>query len=162
MTCEQSEMNLFGETIVFQRTKKYFIVPEDENNVIAYEKNGDAVLVQNDYGKGRVFYLNFPLEQMLLAGTERFENNHYLIYKTLLRDTLEKHCVTCNIPSVGITHHYEGEDAKVVIINYSDRRYRLDLKIHEDYEIFSVIKGCIELIEPFSTIILKVTKKKKL
>lgn len=159
MLAEQSEMNLANEAIPFSRNKKYYIVTNDEKNVIAYEKNGDAVLVQNDYGKGKVFYLNFPLEEMLLQGSERFEGNHFLVYRTLFKDKLNHHCVRSDVPYLGITHHFEGKDANVVIINYSANACQPNLKLHEDYEIHSILKGNVENMEPFSTTILHVTKK---
>lgn len=158
MTNEHSEMNLEDNVIPFTRTKKYFIVPKDENNVIAREKNGDVVFVKNDYGKGKVFYLNFPLEEMLIDGINRFEGRHYLVYKMLLKDKLSKHCVSCDLPHVGITYHHSDSGINVVIINYSDNYNELNLKVHNDFKISSVIKGDIKKIEPFETVILKIEK----
>lgn len=158
MTNEHSEMNIEDNVIEFSRTKKYYIVPKSKENVIACEKNGEPVFVKNDYGNGKVFYLNFPLEEMLINGTNRLEGNQYLIYKTLLKDKLGEHCVSCDIPYVGITHHYDGDDVYAVIINYSNNCTELNLKIHQDFKISSVIKGDIEKIEPFATVILRMKK----
>ena len=156
---ERSEMLLDGEKITFSRSKKYDIVPKDTKNVIAYETNGDPVLVRNGYGDGQVLYLNFPLEEMLLHGSERFAENHHLVYKTLFRDLIAQHCVSSDVPHLGITHHFDGEKTTVVIINYSPNTCNPNLRVHEDYEICSIIKGGVDEIEPFSTTILQVTKK---
>lgn len=83
----------------------------------------------------------------------------YLIYRILLEDKLSKHCVSCENPCIGITHHFEGEEENVVIINYSNNFCNLDLRVHEDYEICNVLKENIKSIEPFSTTILRVAKK---
>ena len=156
---ERSEMLLDGERITFSRSKKYDIVPKDEKNVIVYEANGDPVLVRNGYGDGQVLYLNFPLEEMLLHGSERFAENHHLVYKTLFKDLIAQHCVSSDVPHLGITHHFDGEKTTVVIINYSPNTCHPRLHVRDGYEIRSIIKGNIDVMESFSTTILQVTKK---
>ena len=63
MLSERSEMLLGDERIAFSRNKKYDLSPRS-SRVIAVEKNGEPVLTENDYGSGKVIYLNFPLEEM--------------------------------------------------------------------------------------------------
>lgn len=159
MVSEHSEMQLNDAKIFFSRNKKYDIVPKNPQNVIAYEKNGDPVLLQNNYGNGRVFYLNFPLEEMLLHGSERFAENHYLVYRTLFQDQIKHHCVSSDVSHLGITYHCDGDEVYVVMINYSPNSCSPNICIHEDYELHSVIKGNLETIAPFSTTILRMLKK---
>lgn len=156
---EESEMNLEGVQIPVKREKKYYITPSTGTTVIATEKSGETVFTRTEYGKGCVYYLNYPIEKMLLSGTNVFDGNCCCVYDYIFRNTKAGHYAVCANPSVGMTQHLAGSGVYIVLINYSGKKQTLKLKIREGYVISEALKGCVDEIQPFETVILKVAKK---
>ena len=139
---ENCSMNLEGEEISFSRTKRYY-VKENDVEVLAKDNLDMPAFTQKSFGKGKVYYVNFPLESMLLEENFAFDTNRYKIYDKIFEDVKRSHPVYIGNSHVGMTCHYEkitspsnsctesqsGDICYVVLINYSDKeQYRLNLR----------------------------------
>jgi beta-galactosidase len=103
--------------------------------VLAHESDGNPVFTECVYGKGRIFFLTFPLEMdmTLKAGSFKEDQNEcWKIYKTFSTEVISKNrVVTKTDPLVSLTEHNLSETAKIIIlVNCSpdDRSVKLNLK----------------------------------
>lgn len=103
--------------------------------VLARENDGNPIFTVNTYGKGKIYFLGFPMEMNLTREPGSFTENPaecWKIYQTIAKEGIEKNrVVTKNDPFVGITEHDLTTDKKVVVlVNYSpvDREVSLIIK----------------------------------
>ena len=111
-----------GDTVRYERYCRTVLGPTTAE-VLAREDCGDPIFTVNHYGKGRVYYLNFPLEDMLCRGNRVFEGNAYKLYESVLKEVLEKKTVRKLHPKVAVTEN--GNIATV--INYSNEPVKTGL-----------------------------------
>ncbi|MCL2051603.1 MAG: cellulase family glycosylhydrolase [Lachnospiraceae bacterium] len=127
--------------------------------------NGAEVLVANqeempiftkyNYGKGTVYYLDYPLEAMLLNEYGAFERQHYTIYEEVFNCQYDTHIVWCDNKNIGVTQHFGKEKSYAVLINYSGESISFDLSINKKYKLKRLIGDAFKRIEPFGVIILE-------
>ena len=100
--------------VVFPFTRKgRFILAPTTAEILAYDSEGDAAVCVNRSGAGKVYYVNFPLETMLLPQHDAFDTPYYKIYRTLF-DLEEKD------PRLALTVHPAGHGEEYrVYVNHS-------------------------------------------
>ena len=77
-----------------------------------------------------------------------------------IMEKIEYHIADSNCKYIGITEHIEdGNNAYIVLINYSDKIVDMNLKVKSEYSISKVIRGNIESMAPFETTIIKVSRR---
>ncbi len=156
---ERSSFILDGETVTFTRNKRYRLTPMAGTRVLATEEDGAAVFTCADYGKGKVYYLNFPLEKMLLGGAEVFEGNRYLIYEKMFGAVKGKKPVTCDNKKVGLIYQTLADGTPVaILLNYSDEAQATLLSVKEGY-VLTALHGDGDILPPCSAAVLKIEKK---
>ena len=133
---ETCTMNLDGEKIEFSRLKRSYI-RENGAEVLAYDSLGIPAFTKGSFGKGIVYYVNFPLESMLLEENFAFDTNRYKVYDKVFAEVKKQHPIQISNPYVGITFHY-GEECYAVMVNYSDQEQESDLIVKDDYEIAEI------------------------
>ncbi len=77
-------------------------------------------ITQNAYGKGTVYFVNFPLEASLLEGKRSFDNPACEVYKEVFRDVLAVHPVKIANENVALTIHSDGSRLFAVAVNHSE------------------------------------------
>ena len=154
---ETETMHFKNETIALKRTRK-FLMEECGAQVIARSDVGEIMFVKYGYGKGTVYYLNFPLETMLLHETEAFEKNHYKIYSEIFKDLISEKVLTVDEPLIGITYHKEKDSVVAVLINYATREQRPQLKTKAGWKIDEVIYGDCGRIPACTALVVRVRK----
>ena len=93
--------------------------------VLGKEAGGNPVFIMNQLEKGRIFYLDVPIESH--AADPRQE--YYKIYKQVFRMTGKKRLIQEKDRFIGVTEHYTGDgNVFAVCINYSDRSGRVFLE----------------------------------
>lgn len=127
--------------------------------VLAYDDTGHPVLSVNKYGKGRVFFLNFPLEDNLIEERDAFSGNKHQIYQKLFREYVEAYPVQVSGENVVMTWHPEGNGGYVIAINHSAEDKDPGFKIADGYEVEKVIYGEQSVIGKYDAVILKLIKK---
>lgn len=154
---DSSFIELNGEKIKFNRRLRYSTQPTTAE-VIAYDEFGFPGISINKYGNGIVYYVNFPLERMLVDENNAFDTNRYLVYRTLFSKNIESFEAYTENPYIAITRHqYEG-GYYCIAINYSQKPQKLDLILNSDYKVSEIYYGSIKEINSFDSCIFKITK----
>ncbi|HAL21080.1 MAG TPA: hypothetical protein DCP17_10035, partial [Ruminococcaceae bacterium] len=114
-TYDSGTFTFSGSVIPYERYCKVGIEPTTAQ-VLANDGNGKPIFTVNNFGKGKIYYLNFPLEDMLSRQNHAFDGGAYKIYEYVLKELLEKKTVRKLNSKVGVTEN--GSIATV--INYSN------------------------------------------
>lgn len=155
---DSGEFELNGKKLEYSRIRKFTITPEN-SKVLATDKEGMALVTEYQYGKGKVYYVNFPLETRMLGLSNCADSNQYEVYRTVFADKIKNHAVDSTCKYIGITEHYVNQnELYVVMVNYSGFSLDTELMINNGYKVEKVIRGSIDEIAPFETVILKLNK----
>ena len=112
------------------------------------DNGGDVAVSSYTYGKGKVYYVNFPLESMLIRESDAFDKGRHLIYGQIFGETLsEREAQTYN-SKLSLTFHPAGDGSLYcAILNYSEEDQKTGLKLKEGYRITEVITGSPEMVQ---------------
>lgn len=157
---ETDQMVLGDALIEFEREKRY-IIENVRAEVLAYDSHSMPVFTKNSYGKGTCYYLNFPLETMLLEKNYAFDSECYKVYKEIFRDRLLEKPLTVENTHVGMTYHYDGEGYEVVLINYSGEEQTIFLHLNPAYRIVEVYGGNTETLPANEAVIIRCERIKE-
>ena len=145
--------------ITFERNVRYNMRSVGAE-VIAYDSMGIPAITVNSYGKGKVYYVNFPLESMLIDKNEVFDKDYYKVYEGIFKDKIDAHVVGIDNKDIGMTYHADNNgNTYCVAINYSSKEHRLELKLKDGYSI-DVMYGDMNIIKPFETSVFKLNINK--
>ena len=151
---EKGTLTLGGEEIDFERIFNLKLEATTAE-VIANDESGNPIITVNKYGKGRVFFVAFPLEGNLVGEHDAFSKNRCLIYKTLFNDIIEDYPVKVNGDGIVMTYH----DGIVVVLNHSDKDSSLELSFKDGYSIGEIIYGSSDTVKAFDACIFNIKKK---
>jgi hypothetical protein len=155
---EGGEFELNGKKLCYSRNRKFTITPIDAK-VLATDKDGMALVTECQYGKGKVYYVNFPVETEMLSKSNCADSMQYEIYRTVFADKIKNHAVDSTCKYIGITEHYVNQnELYAVATNYSGCELDTEITINNGYKIQKVIRGEIDKIAPFETVIFKLNK----
>ncbi len=93
---------------------------------ITSEQVQSPEITKNAYGKGAVYYVNFPAEAMLIGESGGFDRNVSEIYSEIFRDIIESHPIKINNENVALTLHEDGNRIFAVAVNHSETAQSLD------------------------------------
>lgn len=151
-------VNYKGVEIPFSRGRRY-VIEEDGAEVIARDSLGIPAVTKYNYGKGTVYFVNFPLETMLVENNNAFDDNHCIIYKDIFKDLIKTHQITTDNKYVGITLHPDTNgDIYCVAVNYSGKEQTPDFKIKDGYKITEVYYGNVEKLDRCDSVVFKISK----
>lgn len=119
--------------------------------VLCRDEAGEPAFGVANYGKGKVYFLNLPLEEMLLDDDKGFEKNWYKIYETVAETLLKNRSLNKSNPKVGMTLH----DGYVVLVNYSKETQDAGLNWTDGDRKPEPVYGDASQIAPFDAAILK-------
>ena len=154
---ENGSFTLGGEEFCFDRVRRYEAVSVGAS-VLATDNRGLPVISEYKKGKGRVIYVNFPLEAALINRSNTFSTNEHLIYRTLFRDVIESHLVRSD-SKLGITTHTDEEgNVTCAAVNYTYEPITPSFKIADGYKIGDVLYGNVESVAAFDAVIFKLIK----
>ena len=148
---ENGNITLDNEIINFHKTYNLeFVLSDNTTEILAYDNYGKPAITAHKYGKGKVYFLNFPLESMLVNESNAFDSNKHLLYKFLLSaEALKNRKIISMNKFVSITEHHEGDTCYVVAINYSPDAQIPNFEIKGERKITSVIYGDVEKVSPY-------------
>lgn len=132
--CPQTvTIDAINEKLPMQGERKLVIQPVTAR-VLATEENGDPALLCNCYGKGKIYFLGFGLEQNICSQSGAFEKPYYKLYEHLFKADVDSIVTQKNDPLLGITEHPLPEGGwAVTVINYGTEPAE---------EILTLKKGC--------------------
>lgn len=155
---ETSEVTVDGENIPFNRNRK-FVLEEKGATVLAYDSEKNPTIAVNQYGEGRVYFVNFPLENNLVDRHNAFSGGEERIYRKVFADYIDRFTIRVKGENVFSTYHCKDESVFVVAVNHSDGEQRLDVK-YNGYILEKIYYGDIEKIAAFDACVFKFKKEK--
>jgi len=144
--------------IAFKRSRRYNITPENAT-VLANDSKGIPAITVNNYGKGKVYYVNFPLESEMADENNAFDRSRYKLYREVFADKLKQVEIMTENQNIGITRH-TCEDGRIICIaiNYSDKEQVPGFLIKEGFKVKDVYYGNTEKITPFDACIFTISE----
>lgn len=125
---------LRGEPLETENGEKYNVnvkleLSPTKANVLLKEKDGNPILTEYHYGKGKILFCSIPCEK-LYAESFGGENNTLLrIYKSIARNVPLS--IRKNEKEIGITEHNLPDGRKIIVaINYSNHTITDTLSYH--------------------------------
>lgn len=114
--------------------------------VIGTDQGGKPAFTCAKYGKGKVFFLNYPVETYLLDKPGAFHKTgampYWAIYKHLQASINSGKVVCKDIANVGITEHIQDENTRIIIlINYQPELLSTKLTITKTWKITNILYG---------------------
>jgi len=105
--------------------------------VLAQTSDGEPVVTVKACGKGKVVYVNFPLEINSIEATDCFTgadlNPRHLVYRAAAREAGITRRVSCDMPTVGLTEHPLADGRTVVVaVNYEPKPVKTSLVVSGD------------------------------
>lgn len=126
--------------------------------VLLEDTDGNPLFGTVRYGKGRVYVLNFPLEEMLLTQEQGFEEDYYHFYKTVSRDIVERRGISRRNHFTGITIHKGTAEDYAVLVNYTAEEQDPGIEVGSAYSGVRLLHGNGDRIEPFGAAVLGLSK----
>jgi len=128
--------------------------------VLIEAADGNIVLSEKDYGKGKIYYLNFPVEEMLWNAVGIIncpdEKPYYLIYKLIADEFVKNRIVTSNNPFISVTQHkFDEKTAVIVAMNNSDKTQKCEFDF-DKVKKYDVLYGNYDEIPKCDAVIMKV------
>ena len=142
--------------IEYGYSKTYDLKTEAANaRVLAEDAAHNPVFSEASYGAGKVYFLNFPLEYMLLQ--EKFEKEmpYYHFYEKAAEHILKGRSISRVNPYVGMTLHRAEEGTYAVFINYTGEEQDAEVNWAGE-EKAELVYGDSAHMEPFGAAILKI------
>lgn len=114
--------------------------------VLGKESDGNPISTDNNYGKGKIYFLGLPMEMNLTRKPGAFTENPaecWKIYQTISAAIVAKNwAVTKNDPFVGITEHDLSATEKVIVlVNYSPEEKEVALTINSGWKVDTALYG---------------------
>lgn len=130
-------------------SRKLNITPTTAS-VLAHEEDGNPIFTVNSYGKGKIYFLGFPLEMDVTLKNGAFTENpaeYWKIYQTIAANVIKQsRTVIKNDPYVGITEHDLSPTQKVVIlVNFSPVNRIVALNINSEWTVGKALYGSLPL-----------------
>jgi hypothetical protein len=118
--------------------------------VLAHETDGNPLFTVNQYGKGKIYFLDMPLEMNLTNTPGAFTENPaecWKIYRTIAAEiTAKNRVVQKNDPMVGITEHDLSANEKVIVlVNYTPADRDIALSIKDGWKVEKAFYGQLPL-----------------
>lgn len=149
---------LAGKTIAYRRKNRRKLAAV-RAEVLARDEAGEPLYGTAAYGAGRVYFLNFSAEEMLLDEKGGLDRAYYELYRTAARESLGQKGMKRENPSVGLTVHRGEKEDYAVLINYTAGRQESGFEYDRDrYRGSRTLYGDGECLEPFGAAVICLEK----
>ena len=153
---DSGTVTLNGETVAFTRSRRTYLESVGAE-ILAYDNVGNPAIAVHRLGAGKVAYVNFPLETMLLEKNDVTEENYYKVYQTLFADHINRHAVRTENPFIGITLHPRTDGSHyAVAINYSTDPQPLTPILQSGKHIGRVLYGSTDTVGGYDAAVFEV------
>ena len=147
-------LDIDGVEISFPKLRN-FMVEATRAEVLVRDNTGNPFITVCDYGKGRVFFVNAPIERGLITLHNAFDSNTHVIYKRIFADIISNSPVMVSGEDVVFTYHPSENGSYIVVLNHSDTEKPFELTLKNGLEVKEVIYGEMGKIKPFDAVIIK-------
>lgn len=130
--------------------------------VLATSDDGNVMFSVNNYGKGKVYFANFPLEYIAYTSHRKLDNPkkypYYKIYQTVASDILKNKPLTVSEPLISTTYHKISDtEYYATLINYSPKKLESGISLN-GYDMQTIYNNPYE-INGCDMAVIKLTKK---
>ncbi|MBE6680962.1 MAG: hypothetical protein E7600_01580 [Ruminococcaceae bacterium] len=150
--------NIGGKDITLFRMRNITFKPIGAKVLFSDNENNPLITV-NNYGKGRVFFVNAPLEDNLVDRHNAFDGGFEIVYKTLFADYIAEYPYEISDNDLVSTYHETDDGAYVVVLNHTDTDKDLELSFKDGYTVENVLYGNKDKVKAFDGCIIKITNK---
>ena len=147
---ERGTATLGGRELSFERTRK-IITRAAGAEVLATDSAGDPFISVHAYGKGKVYFVNAPIEKAMIARHGAFENEPEFLYRTLLG---KRAPLSVTGKDVIFTYHKGEEETYLVIINTSDQQRDFTIESDVPFMIKKVYYGSEKTLKAYDAAVL--------
>jgi hypothetical protein len=114
--------------------------------ILAREEGGNPVFSCHSYGKGRVFFLTFPLETWLLRDSCMFSSpcadTYAEVYRIISQDIRARRVFSSKPLQLGITEHPVSDSERIaVMVNMSPEKISCPLPIKNGWKVAETLYG---------------------
>ncbi len=154
---EKIVSSVSGKTFECMRTRNIISEPTSAS-VLAYDEKNRPFITVNKYGKGRVFFVNAPIESDLIEKRNAFASETSVIYKTLFEKQIKSYPVKVDNSDLILTYHPSEDGGVVVVLNHHCEEKEFTLKLDDGYSVEKIYYGNIKRIAPYDALVFKVKK----
>ena len=152
-------LNVAGKSLPYMKSRN-ILLETRQAEVLLYDSENNPMLAVNKYGKGKIIYLNFSLENYLVDVHEAFDKGYEKLYELIFKEVLDKRIIRIDSDGVVYTIHKKDNGIIVVALNYSEKEQPLLLKLQSEYIITNCLYGETDKIKAWDGCVLFLTKTK--
>ena len=146
-----------GKEIRYQN-QRYFKLGATRAEVLVLDNEGNPAITKASYGKGTVTCVAFPLEDNLIDGHDAFSDEHYEIYKYILKDVYTSCGVELTGDELYTTYHSDGDKLYTVTVNHYGEKKQANIKL-DGYKLEAIRYGNPDCINPYDALVLEFKKE---
>lgn len=128
------KVKIGGEELALMPSAKLVLDPTSAK-VLATDSNGIPVMAVNDYGRGKVYTVAYPLEYIaaktpcVISGEH--EERLYKFYEAVDMLVSDEKCASIESGELGMTEHILNEHERLLVfVNYSPREKNVKVKLN--------------------------------
>jgi hypothetical protein len=125
----------------------YYNIKKTTGKSLAVNQEGRDVFLSADYGKGKLYFLMYPMEFNIFDVLDTYENSdYYKIYKEVAKSIYSDKVASVDSKMVGVTEHIVNDNERIVIaINYGTENSNVTLTLKDGWKFAETLKGSADL-----------------
>lgn len=156
---ETVSADIDGKIVSFTRLRNMIFEPTSAS-VLVYDNKNTPFITVNNYGKGRVFVVNAPVEKELITRHNAFDDGVDVIYRKIFADRRDSTPITLGSKDIIMTYHPENDGGYAVLLNFCSEDTDTGLSLKDGVEIEKVFYGNEKRVAAFDACVLKIRKVK--
>lgn len=154
MSADSGDITLDGIKIPYARGR-VFHISTTSAKVIAKNDKDQIMMTEHKYGKGRIFFVNFPLEHNMLQEVGAFDKERCKVYKTFFKKLIESKPVVKDSDFVALTFHEAEDKTYCVAVNHTAKAQKPNFRFN-GVKADKVLYGNLQEIAPFDAVVFTV------
>ena len=128
--------------LCLQNDRRLNLTVYQDAEVLASEEDGNPAFICHKYGRGRVYFLSFPMEAMLADQPQAFENtDYYRLYQQIFAKVTDRKITAKSSPRLAVTEHPVDETHCTVIVQNYGLEQEYTLTVREGWSLGRVEYG---------------------
>ena len=142
--------DLNGDKIPYRLYQRRIIAPLSAKT-LASDSLGNPLLLENQFGKGKVVFFNCPMEEDMLERSYAFNDNRHALYKNIFKDLIDsKKVIAQNDFAIVIEN-----ESFVTVVNLSDKEINPEIKLN-GVSVDKIYYGELESLPPCEAVVFSV------
>lgn len=125
------------------------LLPYRDVKILGTESDGNPAFFCHTYGKGKIYFLPFPMETSLADQPGAFENtDYYRLYQQMFRNCTNRRIIDRSSPQLSVTEHpIDDSTCTVVAMNYGSA-IPYTLRVQSGWTLDSIEYGKVSQVSP--------------